>query len=89
MLPKRMRVQFPGALGHPLAARLDMPAGPVDIVAECRRLGMEIRRVGSNQDAAMARARMGLRWLRQQARSTESPWAAKVGSRIDDALSTQ
>jgi len=51
---------------------------------ECRRLGVEIRRLGSVQDSALARARMALRWLREQARQT--PTAGKIESRVDEVL---
>jgi len=50
---------------------------------ECRRLGVEIRGVGAAQDAAMARARMALRWLREQARQAGD---AKIGARVTDML---
>lgn len=66
-----------------LAAQVVALIGPGDAEAECRRLGREIRRVGAVQDSALARARMGLRWLREQARQAQ---AEKILERVDQAL---
>lgn len=69
-----------------LSAQVIALIGRPGAAEECQRLGREIRRLGAVQDAALARARMGLRWLREQARQADEPWSAKVESRVNEAL---
>jgi len=68
--------------------------GKQDAVAECRRLGVEVRKIGAAQDRALANCRMAARWLRQQAgmMGLQSPEALTLGSkimdRVDEVLTT-
>jgi hypothetical protein len=84
----------PGAAARSaeLAARVVAMIGREDGAAECRRLGIELRAVGSLQDRTLAKCRMGLRWLREQTRllavgePQEAEWAIKIQSRVRQAL---
>jgi hypothetical protein len=68
---KQLGSQVVSLIGHEGAA------------VECRRLGVEIRRLGTTQDAALARARMALRWLRAQARQAGDD---KIAARVTEIL---
>lgn len=78
-----------------LAGEVAALIGQPDAAAECRRLGLEIRRLGALQDRALANARMAARWMRQQAAAwpAQSPdvagLAEKVRARIDQTLGNQ
>lgn len=78
-----------------LAGEVASLIGKPDGAAECRRLGLEIRRLGALQDRALANARMAARWMRQQAAAwpTQSPdvagLAEKTQARIDQTLGNQ
>jgi hypothetical protein len=84
----------PGAAARSaeLADRVVAMIGREDGAAECRRLGIELRALGSLQDRTLARCRMGLRWLREQTRLValgepqEAEWAIKIQSRVRQAL---
>ncbi len=66
--------------------------GKPDALAECRRLGLELRRLGASQDRALASGRMAARWLRQEALAMaegspgSADLAAKVQSRVEETL---
>jgi len=66
--------------------------GQQNAAAECRRLGLEIRRLGASQDRTLANCRMAARWMRQQAATwpAQSPdtagLAEKIHARIDQVL---
>jgi len=61
-------------------------------LAECQRLGAELRSVGAVQDRALANGRMAARWLRARAKmlaADERPtadWIRKVQASVDAAL---
>ncbi len=50
-----------------LADEILAKIGKQDALAECRRLGTEVRKIGSRQQTTLARCRMQVRWLKQQA----------------------
>jgi len=66
--------------------------GKKDPAAECRRLGLELRRLGAVQDRGLASGRMAARWLRQQALMMaeqdrqNADLAGKIEGRIEQAL---
>ena len=66
--------------------------GKKDPAAECRRLGLELRRLGAVQDRGLASGRMAARWLRQQAAMMaeqdrqSADLAAKIQGRIEQTL---
>ena len=61
-------------------------------LAECQRLGAELRSVGAVQDRALANGRMAARWLRARAKmlAADDPptadWVRKVQDLVDAAL---
>jgi hypothetical protein len=75
--------QTPREKAAALSAQVVALTARSDSEPDCRRLGQEIRRLGAVQDAALARARMGLRWLREQARQAQ---ADQVFERVNQAL---
>ena len=66
--------------------------GQKEAAAECRRLGLALRRLGAEQDRAMANGRMAARWLRQQAAMLaegdpgSAELAGKIQGRIEQSL---
>jgi hypothetical protein len=66
--------------------------GQKDAAAECRRLGLELRRLGAVQDRGLANGRMAARWLRQQAAmlAERDPGSAvpvgRIEARIEQTL---
>jgi hypothetical protein len=67
-----------------LAAKV---AGLIDqtgALAECQRLGAELRAVGAVQDRALANGRMAARWLRTQAKmlAADEPSAAALARQV-------
>jgi hypothetical protein len=61
-------------------------------LAECQRLGAELRSVGAAQDRALANGRMAARWLRARAKmlAADDPaaagWTQQVQDLVDAAL---
>ncbi len=62
--------------------------GKKDPAAECRRLGLELRRLGAVQDRGLASGRMAARWLRQQAMmmAEGSPGGAELVAKIQGRI---
>lgn len=56
--------------------------GTENALTECRRLGAELRSIGAAQDNTLAKCRMAVRWLKQQART-----AAETDGRAADLAS--
>jgi hypothetical protein len=50
-----------------LAAEVAALIGKENSLAECQRLGAELRRIGAVQDRTLSKCRMSARWLKQQA----------------------
>jgi len=75
-----------------LAGEVAALIGRQNAAAECRRLGLEVRRLGALQDRTLANCRMAARWMRQQAAlwPAQSPdtagLAKKIEARIDQTL---
>jgi len=69
--------------------------GKPDSLAECQRLGGQLRAVGAVQDRTLANCRMKARWLRQSAAMAaedapaDAGLAEKIRARTDQALQTQ
>jgi hypothetical protein len=82
----------PAARARKLADEVLGLIGKQDAAAECRRLGLELRRLGASQDRALASSRMAARWLRQQAITMaeanpgNAELAAKIQGRIEQTL---
>jgi hypothetical protein len=59
--------------------------GKGDALAECRQLGAEVRRIGADQDAALSKCRMAVRWLKQQARmsAVKNPRSLELAGEIE------
>jgi len=59
--------------------------GKKDALADCQRLGLEIRRIGAVQDRALSKCRMSVRWLKQQAHAAAVPGsqAAELARQIE------
>jgi hypothetical protein len=55
------------------AEQLVKLVGKPDSLAECRRLGNELRAVGAVQDRTLANCRMTVRWLKEQAKAAAEP----------------
>jgi hypothetical protein len=51
-----------------LAGQMADLVGKDDALAECTKLGAELRRIGAEQDRALSKCRMAARWLKQQSR---------------------
>lgn len=75
-----------------LAAEMAALIGKRDALAECRRIGGEIRAVGAVQDRALSNCRMTLRWLKQSAimiaedDPQQAPWVNSVCKLAERAL---
>jgi len=75
-----------------LAGEVAALIGRPNAAAECRRLGLEIRRLGASQDRTLANCRMAARWTRQQAAMWPTPspetagLAEKIEARIEQGL---
>jgi hypothetical protein len=76
----------PAARARKLADDVLGLIGKPDPAAECRRLGLELRRLGASQDRALASSRMAARWLRQQAMmvAEDVPGSAEPARRIQE-----
>jgi DNA repair exonuclease SbcCD ATPase subunit len=78
-----------------LAGEVAAQIGQQNAAAECRRLGLEIRRLGASQDRTLANCRMAARWIRQQAATwpVQSPdtagLAEKIPARIEQMLGSK
>lgn len=75
-----------------LAAQMTALIGKRDALAECQRIGGEIRAVGTVQDRALSNCRMTLRWLNQSAAMIaeddpqQTPWVNSIRQRSERAL---
>ncbi len=75
-----------------LAAQVAALIDQTDPLAECQRLGSELRSVGAVQDRALASARMSARWLRARAQMlaagdpSVAGWTRKVQELVDATL---
>lgn len=58
--------------------------GTENALAECQRLGAELRSIGAAQDNALAKCRMAVRWLKQQCRTAAAgdPQGADLAEKI-------
>jgi len=67
-----------------LAAGVTALIGKDDALASCRRLGEQLRSLGAVQDATLARCRMAIRRLKQEARAlaANQPEAASLGHQV-------
>ena len=69
--------------------------GRQNALAECRRLGEEVRRIGAVQDRTLSKCRMVVRWIGQQARTSATadpraiPLAKNVRTRAEALLRNQ
>lgn len=72
--------------GARLAGRIAALLGRADALAECKRLGAEIRSIGAAQDKTLAKCRMAVRRLKQQCRMTAAahPRAAGFAGSIQE-----
>jgi len=67
-----------------LARQIVRLIGEENALAECGRLGENVRRIGAAQDRTLSKCRMAVRWLEQQARMTaiRNPRAAELAREI-------
>ena len=67
-----------------LGQKIVMLMGKERALAECRKLGAQLREVGASQDRALSDCRMAVRWLRQQARqrAVADPDQAKLAQEV-------
>ncbi len=69
--------------------------GKDNALAECQRLGVELRALGAVQDRALSNCRMTVRWLRQSAamivedKASGSALAQQILARAEQGLQTK
>ncbi len=82
----------PGDRAARLAEKINALAGRAGAMAECERIGAEIRGIGAVQDRSLSNCRMTARWIKQSALmiGEEDPradaWAKKVAARVEKEL---
>jgi hypothetical protein len=82
----------PAERARKLADEIAGLVGKDNARTECRRLGIEVRRLGAIQDRTLANCRMASRWLGQQASMTaaqapdDADSAGKIQARIEKVL---
>lgn len=85
----------PSARAAKLAAGIIGLVGKPGALAECERLGVEVRRIGASQDRALSDCRMMARWLKQSALMAaeddpqQATRATDVAARAEQALNSR
>ncbi|OHB83450.1 MAG: hypothetical protein A2V98_05675 [Planctomycetes bacterium RBG_16_64_12] len=78
------RTHEPAERAAGLADAIVRLIGREESLAECQRLGLEVRRIGAEQDRTLSTCRMAVRWLKVQARMCviRDPGSAELAKEI-------
>ena len=85
----------PAKLASQLAEQVVGLIGRKNSMAECKKLGAEIRQIGASEDRTLASCRMATRWLKQSAAMlaeddpSQAVLAGEVQARAEQMLGTK